>query len=129
MAVAASQSVWNSAPTNRSKISRSTAPWAVPQWARRWTLGADGGDERIPVVMSPLMIAVGAIGISQRLPPGHHHREVGELQAHRMVDQERFGVGELGGAPAVGVDLGDHPHLIHPDLTGSEPGPDQFQVA
>ena len=81
--------------------------------------GADGGDGGVAVVMGPFMVAVGAIGIGQRLPPGEHHGEVGELQAHRMVDQELFGVGELGGATPVGVDLGDHPHLIDTDVPGA----------
>ncbi len=91
--------------------------------------GADGGDHGVAVVMGPFMIPVGPVGISQRLPPGDHHGEVGELQPHRMIDQQRFGVGELGGATPVGVDLGDHPHLIDPDLTGAEAAAEQFEIA
>jgi hypothetical protein len=80
--------------------------------------GADGGDERVSVVVGSFMITMG-ISISQCLPPGEHHREVGELHPHRMIDQQLFGVGELGGAAPVGVDLGHHPYLIDPDLSGA----------
>ena len=82
-------------------------------------LVADGGDKGVAVVMGPFMLPMGTISIGERLPPGHHDSEVGELQRHRVVDQQLFGVGQLGGATAVGVDLGDHPHLIDTNLTRS----------
>ena len=93
-------------------------PLGGPAVGAQMHLGADGRDEGVAVVVGSFMVTMGPVGIGQRLPAGEHHGEVGELQAHRMVDQQLFGVGELGGATPVGVDLGDHPHLIDPDLPG-----------
>ena len=80
--------------------------------------GADGGDGGVPVVMGSFMVTMGAVGVSERLPSGEDDGEVGELQGHCVIDEQLFGVGELGGAAPVGVDLGDHPHLIDTDLPG-----------
>ena len=80
--------------------------------------GADGGDERVAVVVGAFMIAMRPVGVGECLPPGEHDGEVGELESHRMIDQQLFGGGELAGATPVGVDLGDHPHLIDADLPG-----------
>ena len=94
-------------------------PLGGPEVGAEMDFGADGGDGGVAVVMGPFMITMGPVSVGQCLPPGEHDGEVGELKPHRMIDQQRFGVGELGGAAPVGVDLGDHPHLIDADLTGA----------
>ena len=84
---------------------------------------------RVAALVCLLVVAVGAIGIGQRLPATHDDPELLEVEPPGMTQQGSFGLGQLGRAARVGVHSRELTHLVDTHLTGPQRSSHGFQIA
>ncbi len=117
---ASSQSAWNSASQNRSRI--------LPH---RRTLGntaltidrvavADAFDRGVAGGVGLLVAAMGAVGVGERFPAIDEQAELVEAQRLGVLQHDVGTVGELVAATRVGPRPGQLAHLGDPDRAGGE---------